>query len=238
MSSFFFTFVFMNIKILLVEDDVNLGLVITDHLKSLDYDVICAEDGAEGLVKFNDATFDLCILDVMLPVLDGFSLAKDIRKVNASVPILFLTAKSMTEDKIAGFEAGGDDYLTKPFSIQEFQLRVKALLRRVQVAKIEDEKVYNIGLYRYDKDNQILSISGKEKSLTKKEAQILRLLYKYKNQVISREIILKGVWGQDDYFVGRSLDVFITKLRKYFSEDPRILISNLHGVGFKFEIPE
>tara|TARA_B100000524_G_scaffold207014_2_gene108220 strand:- start:8924 stop:9610 length:687 start_codon:yes stop_codon:yes gene_type:complete len=228
----------MNIKILLVEDDVNLGLVITDHLKSLDYDVICAEDGAEGLVKFNDAAFDLCILDVMLPVLDGFSLAKDIRKVNASVPILFLTAKSMTEDKIAGFEAGGDDYLTKPFSIQEFQLRVKALLRRVQVAKIEDEKVYNIGLYSYDKDNQILSISGKEKSLTKKEAQILRLLYKYKNQVISREIILKGVWGQDDYFVGRSLDVFITKLRKYFSEDPRILISNLHGVGFKFEIPE
>ena len=144
----------------------------------------------------------------------------------------------MTEDKIAGFEAGGDDYLTKPFSIQEFQLRVKALLRRVQVAKTEDEKVYNIGLYSYDKENQILSISGKEKTLTKKEAQILRLLYKYKNQVISREIILKGVWGQDDYFVGRSLDVFITKLRKYFAEDPRILISNLHGVGFKFEIPE
>jgi len=228
----------MKIKILLVEDDVNLGLVISDHLKSLDYDVICAEDGAEGLVKFNDTAFDMCILDVMLPVLDGFSLAKDIRKVNAAIPILFLTAKSMTEDKIAGFEAGGDDYLTKPFSIQEFQLRVKALLRRVQVAKTEDEKVYNIGLYSYDKENQILSISGKEKTLTKKEAQILRLLYKYKNQVISREIILKGVWGQDDYFVGRSLDVFITKLRKYFAEDPRILISNLHGVGFKFEIPE
>ena len=199
--------------------------------------MICAEDGAEGLVKFNDTAFDMCILDVMLPVLDGFSLAKDIRKVNAAIPILFLTAKSMTEDKIAGFEAGGDDYLTKPFSIQEFQLRVKALLRRVQVAKTEDEKVYNIGLYSYDKENQILSISGKEKTLTKKEAQILRLLYKYKNQVISREIILKGVWGQDDYFVGRSLDVFITKLRKYFAEDPRILISNLHGVGFKFEIP-
>ena len=171
----------MKIKILLVEDDVNLGLVISDHLKSLDYDVICAEDGAEGLVKFNDTAFDMCILDVMLPVLDGFSLAKDIRKVNAAIPILFLTAKSMTEDKIAGFEAGGDDYLTKPFSIQEFQLRVKALLRRVQVAKTEDEKVYNIGLYSYDKENQILSISGKEKTLTKKEAQILRLLYKYKS---------------------------------------------------------
>ena len=228
----------MKIKILLVEDDLNLGLVITDHLKSIDYDVICAEDGAEGLVKFNESAFDLCILDVMLPVLDGFSLAKDIRKVNAEIPILFLTAKSMTEDKITGFEAGGDDYLTKPFSIQEFQLRVKALLRRVQGVKTEDEKVYNIGLYTYDKENQVLTISGKEKTLTKKEAQILRLLYKYKNQVISREIILKGVWGQDDYFVGRSLDVFITKLRKYFAEDPRIVISNLHGVGFKFEIPE
>ena len=228
----------MKIKILLVEDDLNLGLVIADHLKSLDYDVICAEDGSEGLVKFNEGAFDLCILDVMLPVLDGFSLAKDIRKINTEIPILFLTAKSMTEDKITGFEAGGDDYLTKPFSIQEFQLRVKALLRRVKVAKTEEEKVYNIGLYSYDKENQILTISGKEKTLTKKEAQILRLLYKYKNQVISREIILKGVWGQDDYFVGRSLDVFITKLRKYFGEDPRIVISNLHGVGFKFEIPE
>ncbi|MAA57532.1 MAG: DNA-binding response regulator [Cryomorphaceae bacterium] len=228
----------MKIKILLVEDDLNLGLVIADHLKSLDYDVICAEDGSEGLVKFNEDAFDLCILDVMLPLLDGFSLAKDIRKINTEIPILFLTAKSMTEDKITGFEAGGDDYLTKPFSIQEFQLRVKALLRRVKVAKTEDEKVYNIGLYSYDKENQILTISGKEKTLTKKEAQILRLLYKYKNQVISREIILKGVWGQDDYFVGRSLDVFITKLRKYFGEDPRIVISNLHGVGFKFEIPE
>ena len=228
----------MKIKILLVEDDLNLGLVIADHLKSLDYDVICAEDGSEGLVKFNEDAFDLCILDVMLPLLDGFSLARDIRKINTEIPILFLTAKSMTEDKITGFEAGGDDYLTKPFSIQEFQLRVKALLRRVKVAKTEDEKVYNIGLYSYDKENQILTISGKEKTLTKKEAQILRLLYKYKNQVISREIILKGVWGQDDYFVGRSLDVFITKLRKYFGEDPRIVISNLHGVGFKFEIPE
>ena len=228
----------MEIKILLVEDDVNLGLVVSDHLKSLDYEVICAEDGAAGLVKFNEGIFDLCILDVMLPLLDGFSLAKDIRKVNTEVPILFLTAKSMTEDKITGFEAGGDDYLTKPFSIQEFQLRVKALLKRVQVSKKEEEKVYNMGLYNYDKENQVLTISGKEKTLTKKEAQILRLLYKYKNQVISREIILKGVWGQDDYFVGRSLDVFITKLRKYFADDPRIVISNLHGVGFKFELPE
>ncbi len=229
----------MKIKILLVEDDVNLGVVISDHLKSADYDVVCAEDGAEGLVKFNEGDFNLCILDVMLPKLDGFSLAQDIRKVNAEIPILFLTAKSMTEDKIKGFEAGGDDYLTKPFSLQEFQLRVKALLKRVRIETKEvEEMVFSIGNYTYDTENQVLSINNLPKTLTKKEAQILKLLYRHKNQVISREIILKGVWGQDDYFVGRSLDVFITKLRKYFSDDPRIIISNLHGVGFKFEIPE
>lgn len=229
----------MKIKILLVEDDVNLGVVISDHLKSAHYEVVCAEDGVEGLVKFNESDFNLCILDVMLPKLDGFSLAQDIRKVNTDIPILFLTAKSMTEDKIKGFEMGADDYLTKPFSIQEFQLRVKALLKRVLIEpKKKEELVYVIGSYTYDIENQILSLKDHPKTLTKKEAQILKLLYKYKNQVISREIILKGVWGQDDYFVGRSLDVFITKLRKYFSDDPRIIISNLHGVGFKFEIPE
>lgn len=229
----------MKIRILLVEDDVNLGVVISDQLKSAEYDVVCAEDGAEGLVKFNEGDFNLCILDVMLPKLDGFSLAQDIRKVNAEIPILFLTAKSMTEDKIKGFEAGGDDYLTKPFSLQEFQLRVKALLKRVRIETKEvEEMVFSIGKYTYDTENQVLSINNLPKTLTKKEAQILKLLYRHKNQVISREIILKGVWGQDDYFVGRSLDVFITKLRKYFSDDPRIIISNLHGVGFKFEIPE
>ena len=225
-------------RILLVEDDLNLGLVIADHLKTQDYEVISAEDGAEGLVKFNEEQFNLCILDVMLPVLDGFSLAQDIRKINKDIPILFLTAKSMTEDKIKGFESGGDDYLTKPFSIQEFELRVKALLRRSKSELVTQEMTYAIGAYRYDVENQVLNINETQKTLTKKEAQILKILFKHKNQVISREIILKGVWGQDDYFVGRSLDVFITKLRKYFADDERIVISNLHGVGFKFEVPE
>ncbi len=228
----------MKMRILLVEDDLNLGLVIADHLRTQDYEVISAEDGAEGLVKFNEEQFNLCILDVMLPVLDGFSLAKDIRKINKDIPILFLTAKSMTEDKIKGFESGGDDYLTKPFSIQEFELRVKALLRRSKSEPVTEEMTYAIGAYRYDVENQVLNINQTHKTLTKKEAQILKILFKHKNQVISREIILKGVWGQDDYFVGRSLDVFITKLRKYFAEDERIVISNLHGVGFKFEVPE
>ncbi|MDG1735081.1 MAG: response regulator transcription factor [Crocinitomicaceae bacterium] len=228
----------MKLKILLVEDDLNLGLVIADHLKLQNYEVVSAEDGAEGLVKFNEGRFNLCILDVMLPVLDGFSLAQDIRKINAEIPILFLTAKSMTEDKIKGFEAGGDDYLTKPFSIQEFELRVKALLRRSRPEFQEEVTNYSIGNYNYNIENQILTFNESEKTLTKKEAQILKILCKHKNQVISREVILKGVWGQDDYFVGRSLDVFITKLRKYFAQDQRIVISNLHGVGFKFEVPE
>ncbi len=228
----------MKLKILLVEDDLNLGLVIADHLKLQNYEVVSAEDGAEGLVKFNEGRFNLCILDVMLPVLDGFSLAQDIRRINAEIPILFLTAKSMTEDKIKGFEAGGDDYLTKPFSIQEFELRVKALLRRSRPEFQEEVTNYSIGNYNYNIENQILTFNESEKTLTKKEAQILKILCKHKNQVISREVILKGVWGQDDYFVGRSLDVFITKLRKYFAQDQRIVISNLHGVGFKFEVPE
>ena len=228
----------MKLKILLVEDDLNLGLVIADHLKLQNYEVVSAEDGAEGLVKFNEGRFNLCILDVMLPVLDGFSLAQDIRRINAEIPILFLTAKSMTEDKIKGFEAGGDDYLTKPFSIQEFELRVKALLRRSRPEFQEEVTNYSIGNYNYNIENQVLTFNESEKTLTKKEAQILKILCKHKNQVISREIILKGVWGQDDYFVGRSLDVFITKLRKYFAQDQRIVISNLHGVGFKFEVPE
>jgi len=228
----------MKIKILLVEDDLNLGLVISDHLNSNGYQVTIADDGSEGLIKFNSELFHLCILDVMLPKIDGFSVAKDIRKLNTDIPILFLTAKSMTEDKIMGFEAGGDDYLTKPFSVEELQLRVKSLLKRVNLDSREEVlKEVNIGNYIYDIENQILSIKKSEKTLTKKEAQILNLLYKYKNQVITREIILKAVWGQDDYFVGRSLDVFITKLRKYLKEDPRIIISNLHGVGFKFQIP-
>ena len=229
----------MKIKILLVEDDLNLGMVISDHLNSNGYQVTIADDGSEGLIKFNTELFHLCILDVMLPKLDGFSVAKDIRKLNTDIPILFLTAKSMTEDKIMGFEAGGDDYLTKPFSVEELQLRVKSLLKRVNLNSSEEVlKKVNIGNYIYDVENQILRIKKAEKTLTKKEAQILNLLYKYKNQVITREIILKAVWGQYDCFVGRSLDVFITKLRKYFKDDPRIIISNLHGVGFKFQIPD
>jgi DNA-binding response OmpR family regulator len=175
----------------------------------------------------------------MLPVKDGFTLARDIRKVNSDIPILFLSAKSMTEDKIEGFNAGGDDYLTKPFSIEELQLRVRALLKRVKVQVIQpEEKVIKLGLFTFDTENFTLNSPSIKQTLTKKEAMILRTLFRFKNQLIARDVILNTVWGQDDYFVGRSLDVFITKLRKYLKEDPSIQITNVHGVGFKFEMAD
>ena len=228
-----------NIKILLVEDDVNLGLVISDQLKTDGYSVTLCCDGVEALQRYNFEVYHLCIFDVMMPKKDGFTLAKDIRKLNADIPILFLSAKSMTEDKVTGFNAGGDDYLTKPFSVEELQLRVKALLKRVNL-KVDkpEEKQILLGVYIFDVENYTLKTKTETKTLTKKEAQILKILYKFKNQVIPREVILNAVWGQDDYFVGRSLDVFITKLRKYLKEETKIHIANIHGVGFKFEINE
>lgn len=227
----------MKANILLVEDDTSLGFIISDQLKSLGYNVHLASDGKEGFKAFNESVYHLCIFDVMMPKKDGFMLARDVRKVNTEIPILFLTAKSMTEDKIEGFKAGGDDYLTKPFSHEELQLRVKALLKRVNIEiEEEDEHLVKLASYLFDKNNFMLTHPNFEKKLTKKEAQILTMLCKFKNQVLPREIVLNAVWGQDDYFVGRSLDVFITKLRKYFSEDNNVSIENVHGIGFKLEI--
>lgn len=227
----------MKIKILLVEDDTSLGFIISDQLKSDGYQVTLCTDGAEGFKKFNEEKFHLCIFDVMMPKKDGFSLAKDVRKINTDIPILFLTAKSMTEDKVEGFKSGGDDYLTKPFSVEELQVRISALLKRVNiVVETDEEAVIQLGDYSFDTLNFKLKHPNFEKTLTKKEAQILKILCKFKNQVVPRDVVLNGVWGQDDYFVGRSLDVFITKLRKYFKEDESIQISNIHGIGFKLEI--
>ncbi len=227
----------LKVKILLVEDDLNLGLIISDHLKSDGYAVSLCNNGVEAMQRFNEDKFHLCIFDVMLPRKDGFTLTRDIRKTNSEIPILFLSARGMTEDKVEGFNAGGDDYLSKPFSIEELQLRIKALLKRVNIKVDEKEQTnYLLGIFVFDSENQTLVSNDQVKTLTKKEVQILKILFKYKNQVVSREVILNAVWGQNDYFIGRSLDVFITKLRKYLREDPKILISNIHGVGFKFEI--
>jgi DNA-binding response OmpR family regulator len=228
------------IKILLVEDDFNLGFVIQDQLKIEGYSVSLCSDGMEGLKKFNEDVFHLCILDVMMPKKDGFSLAQDIRKINTEIPILFLTAKNQVEDRVAGFKAGGDDYLTKPFSTEEFLLRVRAILKRVNLLEpVVVETLFNLGNLVFDSENyKITSVDGEEQKLTKKESKILLLLVQNKNKVLTRDIVLNAVWGQDDYFVGRSLDVFITKLRKYLKSEENVIINNIHGVGFKLEINE
>ncbi len=222
-------------NILLVEDDINLGFVIQDSLKMNGYNVHLETNGKDGLKAFNAAEYDLCVFDVMMPKKDGFSLAEDIRQLNADVPIFFLTAKTMTEDRIKGFKSGGDDYLTKPFSTEEFLLRVEALLRRT--GKSEQQVTsYPIGKYNYDYANFTLKGPSGDKKLTKKEAEILKLLCQHKNQVIQRDVVLNMVWGDDSYYLGRSLDVFITKLRKYLNEDESVSITNIHGVGFKLEV--
>lgn len=226
------------IKILLVEDDFNLGFVIQDQLKSEGYDVHLCTDGVEGLQRYNAESFDMGIFDVMMPKKDGFTLAKDIRKVDLKMPILFLTAKNQTEDKVAGFKAGGDDYLTKPFSTEEFLLRVKAILKRIDLIDSQEiETSFKLGSIIFDSENfKLVYADQEEKKLTKKEAKILLLLVQNKNKVLTRDIVLNAVWGQDDYFVGRSLDVFITKLRKYLKSDESVTINNIHGVGFKLEL--
>lgn len=227
------------IKILLVEDDPNLSLVLQDYLEMLGYEIKLCKDGEEGLKAFKRRKYDLCIFDVMMPKKDGFSLAEDIRLVDESIPIIFLTAKSLKEDRIKGFQIGCDDYITKPFSTEELSLRIKAILKRCQIIDSENdskESVFQIGIFSFDSKNMILASPESEQNLTRKEAGLLKLLCINKNQLLSREYALKTVWGENDYFIGRSMDVFITKLRKYLKSDPNISITNIHGTGFKLEI--
>lgn len=222
------------ISILLAEDDPGLGFVIQDTLKEQGYTVHLCRDGNEALMQFNNQPYDLCILDVMMPKKDGFQLAADIRKLNTDIPMVFLTAKGLIEDKVRGFKVGADDYITKPFSMEEFLLRIEAVLRRSSGVVVEvHNPIYYIGTYKFDPENFELTGPVSSKTLTRKEAGILKLLCERKNQVIERELLTTMVWGDDSYFVGRSLDVFITKLRKYLSDDASVSISNIHGVGFK-----
>ena len=228
-------------KVLLVEDDLNLGFVIQDHLRNEGYQVDLEKDGFAGFQKFYNQGYDLCILDIMLPKKDGFTLAEDIRKIDQQVPILFLTAKSMTEDKIKGFKLGADDYMTKPFSFDELDLRIKAIIKRSKPATDEttpDRDVFTLGQFEFDYKNLALKHADEERTLTKKEAELLRMLCLHQDQVLTREMALTVVWGSDDYFLGRSMDVFITKLRKYLKLDERIKIMNVHGVGFKLIVDE
>jgi DNA-binding response OmpR family regulator len=226
----------LKIKILLVEDDPNLGFVIKDTLTQHNFDVTLCANGEQGEKNFSEGIFQLCLLDVMLPRKDGFSLARSIREKNKNIPILFLTAKSMTEDKLAGFGTGADDYITKPFSIEELLCRIEVFLRRsTQTDVVVSENIFSIGEFEFDYKNLTLKNKDQQKVLTQKEAEVLRLLHLHRGRVLKREEILTNVWGDDDYFMGRSMDVFISKLRKYLKEDPAVRIVNYHGVGFKLE---
>jgi DNA-binding response OmpR family regulator len=229
----------MKARILLVEDDKNLGDVLLDYLEMQDFEVVRAMDGGEGLEFFKGSPFDLLILDVMLPVKDGFTLATEIREMDTAIPIIFLTALGDSDDRIKGFKAGCDDYMSKPFSSEELELRIDAILRRCAQRVLSEppvETIAAIGKYTFDIANHELRIGDSRRKLTTKEVALLKILYQHKNQLITREKALMAVWGSDNYFIGRSMDVFITKLRKYLSDDPNISIVNIHGTGFRLEI--
>jgi DNA-binding response OmpR family regulator len=224
-------------KILLVEDDESLGFIIKDNLVHAGYSVDLMKDGQQGMVAFEKNTYDICILDVMLPQKDGFSLAAEIKKKNQIIPIIFLTAKSQIEDKVQGFKIGADDYISKPFEMRELLLRVDAILKRIEtLGKDTDRGKFTVGRYNFDYNNFELIYENNRKTLTKKEAELLYLLVKNKGKVVERALLLKSVWGENDYFLGRSMDVFITRLRKYLNKDSSIKISNVHGVGFRLDI--
>jgi DNA-binding response OmpR family regulator len=222
-------------SILLVEDDESLSFVMKDNLTLQGYEVTHCTDGAMALGAFERNAFDLCLLDVMLPKMDGFDVAKNIRAKNKKIPILFLTAKAMQEDRLEGFKRGGDDYITKPFSMEELIFRIEVFLKRTGTNIFKNQS-FNLGSYNFDYNELCLSMGDEKKHLTQKEADILRYFCLNKNRIIKREEILNEVWGNDDYFLGRSLDVFISKLRKYLSADEKLTIFNRHGVGFELII--
>ena len=222
-------------KILLVEDDPSLGPLLQEYLDAKGFETKLAEDGQKGSEFFFKGTYDLLLLDVMMPVKDGLSLAKDIRLSDKHTPIIFLTAKSMKEDTIDGFNAGADDYITKPFSMEELLARVNAVLRRSSKSRStdSDEVNFKVGNYNFNSEKQLLQIGVNEQKLTTKESQLLRLLCVHKNDVLDRSFALKSIWQDDNYFNGRSMDVYIAKLRKYLRDDSKVEIINIHGKGFK-----
>jgi len=227
-----------NQQVLLVEDDPNLGLLLQDYLQLKGkYDVTLAVDGDEGLKAFTKSRYDICILDVMMPKKDGFTLGREIRKINPDIPIIFATAKAMIEDKAEAFSLGGDDYITKPFRIEELLLRINALLKR---AAIHDKSPggtqpdkFDIGSYQFDYNAQVIKKDELQQKVSTKEAELLRLLCLKKNNVLTREEALLSIWHDDNYFNGRSMDVFLSKLRKYLKDDPKVEIINVHGKGYK-----
>lgn len=225
-------------KIMLCEDDENLGMLLREYLQAKGYDTELCTDGEIGYKTFMKEKFDLCVLDVMMPKKDGFSLAKDIRQSNQEVPIIFLTAKTLKEDILEGFKIGADDYLTKPFSMEELTFRIEAVLRRVKGKKNRDRTFFKIGSFTFDSQKQILARGDQQTKLTTKESELLSLLCVHANEILQRDFALKTIWIDDNYFNARSMDVYITKLRKHLKGDENVEIINIHGKGYKLIIPE
>ncbi|MFC5977730.1 response regulator transcription factor [Flavobacterium salmonis] len=224
----------MKSKILYTEDDETLAFLTKDNLEQNNYEVIHCPDGKSGLESFRDQHFDICIFDIMMPKMDGFELAEEIRKIDTNIPIIFLSAKTLKEDRIKGLRLGADDYLVKPFSIEELMLKIEVFLKRSQKNSKVEKSIYEIGKYQFDTKNFILFNAEEKIGLTQREAELLKLFLDNKNTVLKREQILTALWGTDDYFMGRSLDVFISRLRKILANEKGISIENLHGIGFKF----
>ncbi len=222
----------MTKKILLVEDDSTLGYILKEYLEMKDFSVTWTKNGLEGLQALAQSTFDLCILDVMMPEMDGFTMAKEAKILGHSIPLLFLTAKSLKVDVLKGFSLGADDYIIKPVEEEELVARIHAILKRSTSTSIEETNLFTIGNYEFDSSNQKLSYQGEDKYLTERESQVLKLLCINKGNLLSRKYVLQAIWGKSDYFNRRSMDVFISKLRKYLSKDDRIQIMNVHGSGF------
>jgi DNA-binding response OmpR family regulator len=225
-------------KILLCEDDTNLGMVLKNYLELNDYDVILERDGRLGLAAFQREKFDICLLDVMMPNMDGFTLAEEIRDVDPDMPLFFLSAKTMKEDIIAGYKLGADDYITKPFDSEVLLLKIKAILKRGEEENRINENIeFDLGSFHFNPKLRELSHNGVMQTLSPKENELLKMLAEHKNDLLAREHALKKIWGSDTYFNGRSMDVYIAKLRKYLKDDPNIEIVNIHGNGFRLVAP-
>ena len=226
------------LSILLCEDDENLGMLLREYLNAKGYNAELCPDGDAGYKAFLKNKYDLCVLDVMMPKMDGFTLAQEIRKVNTEIPVIFLTAKTLKEDVLEGFKIGADDYLTKPFSMEELTFRIEAILRRVRGKKNKENSVYQIGRFVFDTQKQVLTLDGRQTKLTTKESELLSLLCAHANEILQRDFALKSIWFDDNYFNARSMDVYITKLRKHLKDDENVEIINIHGKGYKLIIPE
>ena len=224
-------------SILLCEDDENLGMLLREYLQAKGYRAELCADGEIGYRTFLKGKFDICVLDVMMPVKDGFTLAQEIRSANSEIPIIFLTAKALKVDILAGFKIGADDYITKPFSMEELVFRIEAVLRRVCGKKSKENTMYKIGRFQFDTQKQLLTIDGEQTKLTTKESELLSLLCAHTNEILQRDFALKTIWIDDNYFNARSMDVYITKLRKHLKVDPSIEIINIHGKGYKLIAP-